>query len=54
MDGDRSVGRLELQAIHQEIMDKLHRFIEFHPLDFRVHPVEARALVAEDRVSALL
>ena len=54
MNGYRSVGPVEIQPVGQETKDELRRFVEPHLLDLVLHAVKAGALVAKDRVAALL
>ena len=54
MNGYRGVCLVEVQSVCQELKDELGRFVEPHPLDFVLHTMEARALVAKDRVAAFL
>ena len=54
MDGNSPVDGMEVQAIFQEGHDKLYRFVELELGHRLAHPVQARTLVAEDRVLSLL
>ena len=54
VDGYRGVCLVEVQPVDQELKDEFGRFVEPHLLDLVLHTMKAGALVAKDRVAALL
>ena len=54
MDGDRGVCLVKVQSVSQKLKDELGWLVKSHLLDFMPHTMEARTLVTEDWVAALL